>query len=154
MSTNGIIKTLKKKVNIQTEASLKSKIVSHKKIINSNISLSTKENDDNFLGQFSSELLNENIKFSGIISPFINPVPCFTVKNENSKKEIINKKCTYCKNVKTQMNLNNKENNNINDINDAQTDIEKSEKTKKLNKNNNLKNILKSLKISEKRIQI
>ena len=137
MSTNGIIKTLKKKVNIQTEASLKNKIVSHKKIINSNISLSTKENDDNFLGQFSSELLNENIKLSGIISPFINPVPCFTVKNENSKKEIINKKCTYCKNVKTQMNLNNKENN---DINDVQTNIEKSEQTKKLNKNNNLKN--------------
>ena len=88
MSTNGIIKTLKKKINIQTEASLKNKIVSHKKIINSNMSLSTKENDDNFLGQFSSELLNENIKLSGIISPFINPVPCFTVKNENSKKEI------------------------------------------------------------------
>ncbi len=140
MSGNGIIKTLRKKVTIPTEISSKKKLICHNKIIHSNISLSTKENDDNFLCQYSSELLNENIKLSGIISPFINPVPCFTVKNDNTKKkeEKISKKCTYCKNVKRRINyITNKENSDINDID---TNIDKSEKTKKIKKNQNLKN--------------
>ena len=135
---NEIIRTIKKKINDIPETSLKKKMIFHNKLLNSNNDIYKKEiEDNNFLCEFSSELLNENIKLSSIKSPFINPIPCFQVKNDNSKKQIIKKKGTFSKNLKTQVNfLNNLEinTNNINDI-DNNTDIDKSEKTKILSKN-------------------
>ena len=108
---NEIIRTIKKKINDIPETSLKKKMIFHNKLLNSNNDIYKKEiEDNNFLCEFSSELLNENIKLSSIKSPFINPIPCFQVKNDNSKKQIIKKKGTFSKNLKTQVNfLNNLE---------------------------------------------
>ena len=136
MSGKGIIRTFKKKVNIIPETSLKKKIISNNRLINVNKSLYQNEDDDNFLCQLSNELLNENIKLPGKVPPFINPVPCFTVKNDNSKKTI-SKRGTYYKNMKIQSNiLQNKENNidSSNDIIYVAKDNTKSEKTKINNK--------------------
>ena len=138
MSGNEIITTIKKKINDIPETSLKKKIIFHNKLLNSNNDIYKKEiEDNNFLNEFSSELLNENIKLSSITSPFINPIPCFKIKNDNSKKQIIKKKGTFSKNLKTQVNFLNNLEININKSNhiDNNTDIEKSEKTKILNKN-------------------
>ena len=132
MSGKGIIRTFKKKVNIISETSLKKKIINNNKLINVNKSLYRNEDDDNFLCQLSNELLNENIKLPGKVPPFINPVPCFTVKNDNSKKTI-SKRGTYYKNMKIESNiLQNKENNtdNSNDIIYVDKDNTQREKTK------------------------
>ena len=91
------------------------------------------EEEDDFIYDYSTELLNEN-KLSGILksSPFINPVPCFTVKNENSKNEI-KTRFTFCQNLKTQINLpKSKIQKNID--NDDNNNILK-EKTNIINKN-------------------
>ena len=138
MSGNGIIRTLKKKVNIIPEISLRKRIKFNNRYININKSLYQKENDDNLLCRLSNELLNENIKLSVKIPPFINPIPSLTVKNNNPKKTIISGKGTFCKNLKTQSNiLHNKENNinNSNDIIYISIDKNKREKTKINNTN-------------------
>ena len=91
------------------------------------------EEEEDFIYDYSTELLNEN-KLSGILksSPFINPVPCFTVKNENSKNEI-KTRFTFCQNLKTQINLpKSKIQKNI--VNDDNNNILK-EKTNIINKN-------------------
>ena len=108
MSGKETIKALRKKISLNKgilDNTIKNKYIYHNKIINSN-SLYKIENDDDIICEYSNELLNENIKLSGIISPFINPVPCFTVKNENYKKEIASR-VTFYKNLKTQINSNN-----------------------------------------------
>ena len=138
MSGNGMIRTLKKKVNIIPEISLRKRIKFNNRYININKSLYQKENDDNLLCRLSNELLNENIKLSVKIPPFINPIPSLTVKNNNPKKTIISGKGTFCKNLKTQSNiLHNKENNinNSNDIIYISIDKNKREKAKINNTN-------------------
>ena len=89
------------------------------------------ENEEDFTGEYSSELLNENIKLSGMLSPFINPIPCFTVKNDNYIKKEIKARYTFCKNLKNHINLSNKkdENKNENELDDYFKD-----KTKKIDK--------------------
>ena len=136
MSGKETMKTLRKKmINISdiSNNSFKKKILFHNKLLNSN-NLYKIDNDEDFICEYSNELLNENIKLSGIISPFINPIPCFTVKNDNSKKEI-SKNGTFFKNMKTQENLNNKENNNENNKSGVPYNLK--EKSKILNKDLN-----------------
>ena len=123
MSGKETMKSLRKKmINIP-------EISNKKKIIYNNLK------DDEFICEYSSELLNENIKLSGIISPFINPIPCFTVKNDYSKKKIASRG-TYFKNMKTQENFDRKENNN-----DTNEESDLKEKLKILNKNFNISHI-------------
>ena len=115
MSGKEMIRMIRKKVKDITEIpdnSLKRKNIHHNKLLNSKYNLG---NDEDFICEYSNELLNENIKLSGIISPFlINPIPCFTVNNDISKKKI-DSKGTFCKNIKTQIDIiNNKEKNNQN----------------------------------------
>ena len=113
MSGNEKIKTFRRKIGVIKDFpghTIKNKYIYHNKIVTSN-RLYKIDNDDYLIGENSNELLNENIKISGIISPFINPVPCFTVKNENSKKEI-ETRGILCKNLKTQINFLNKNNKN------------------------------------------
>ena len=135
MSGKEMIRIIRKKVKDITEVpdnTFKKKNIHHNKLLNSNNYKI--ENDEDFICEYSNELLNENIKLSGIISPFIiNPIPCFTVKNGNSKKKI-DSKGTFCKNIKTQIDIinnkeKNKQNNNKNEYND------KSQKTKILKRN-------------------
>lgn len=109
MSRNMAHKEKKKKINIDlTDNKFKKKVLFHNKLINSKNLIKIEDDDedeDDFIYDFSTELLNEN-KLSGILtsSPFINPVPCFTVKNENSKNEI-KSRFTFCPNLKTRINL-------------------------------------------------
>ena len=136
MYGNRIIRTFKKKVNIIPETSLKKKMINKNRLINVKKSLHQNEEDDNFFCQLSNDLLNENIKLPGKVPPFINPVPCFTVKNDNSKKTI-SKRGTYCKNMKIQSNILQNKDNSINISNDIlyfAIDNTKSEKTKINNK--------------------
>ena len=134
MSGKETMKSLRKKmINIPniSNNTFKKKIIYNNKILSPN-----HLKDDDFICEYSSELLNENIKLSGIISPFINPVPCFTVKNENAKKKIA-QRGTFFKNIKTQENLYNKENNNKNNIdNNDENDLKEKPTllTKNLNK--------------------
>ena len=108
MSENGFLSGRKKKLSNETQNNtLKNNILYNNKLLNSH-RMHKIENDDDFTGEYSSELLNENIKLSGMISPFINPIPCFTVKNENYVKKEIKARYTYCKNLKNQINLSNK----------------------------------------------
>ena len=135
MSGNKNSKILKKKLNeLQniSDNSVKKKVINHNKYINSN--LFKNEKDDDFIHDYSNDLLNENIKIRGIFTPFINPVPCFTVKNENSSK-IISCRETFNDNKKIQKNYKNKGNNKENNKDDDKEIIEKSKKTKLLNKN-------------------
>ena len=135
MSSNEAIKILRKKItsNINVpDNTIKNNHIyhNHNKIINSN-NLYKIDNEDDLMCEYSNELLNENIKLSNIISPFINPVPCFTVKNEHSEKEIANRG-TFCKNLKTQINFPTGKKNENNMTNNEKNN-DKSLKTKILN---------------------
>ena len=82
--------------------------------------------DDYIFNTSTNDLLNENIK----ISPMINPIPCFTVKNENlTKDEIVSQNTFY-----TNLNLNKNMSINIS-YNMNEEEISKKDKTKILNKN-------------------
>ena len=83
------------------------------------------------MSKYSNELLDENIK----LSPFINSIPCFTIKNENSKKEI-STRLTFCNSLKTKISyMDNKINNNYDDNNDINNNNNKKNKIKINNKN-------------------
>ena len=105
----------------QSEFSPKNKINIGNKFINSKIIKQT-EYDDDLIFNYSNDLLNENIK----LSPMINPVPCFTIKKENSPKDEISTQNTFYSNINKSLNINNSY--NIIEEN-------KKEKTKILNKN-------------------
>ena len=105
----------------QSEFSPKNKINIGNKFINSKIIKQT-EDDDDLIFNYSNDLLNENIK----LSPMINPVPCFTIKKENSPKDEISTQNTFYSNINKSLNINNSY--NIIEEN-------KKEKTKILNKN-------------------
>ena len=146
MSGNKIIKEKKKKKNNNNnikECTLRKSYLHPNKLIHSHNSFKI-ENDEEYICEYSNELLNENIKLSGIISPFINPIPCFVVKNENSKNEITSR-YTFCTNLKTQINFSKnrinlkKENENIqnyekNENEENTTEIDNNEITKISNK--------------------
>jgi len=120
MIENGILSTRKKKSSNETQDNtLKNNILYNNKILNSH-RMHKIENEDDFTCEYSSELLNENIKLSGMLSPFINPIPCFTVKNDNYIKKEIKARYTFCKNLKSKINLSNKkdENKNENELDD------------------------------------
>ena len=136
MSGNKNSKILKKKINEFANISdnaFKKKLINNKKYLNANL-LYKIENDDDFIKEYSNDLLNENIKIRGMFTPFINPVPCFTVKNDNSIKQL-SWRATICKNKKTQKNIKVKKTSKDNNKNNDQDVLEKSEKTKLLNKN-------------------
>ena len=129
---------IRKKVKDITEVpdnTLKKKNIYHNKLLNSNNYKI--ENDEDFICEYSNEILNENIKLSGIISPFfINPIPCFTVKNEKSKKKI-DSKGTLCNNIKTQINILSNKEKKFENYNSEYNDItnDKSQNTKILKRN-------------------
>ena len=64
-------------------------------------SLKNEKPDEDFI-YYSNELLSENIQ----ISPMINPIPCFTVKNESSTKEEISSLNTFYSNNNKKYNIN------------------------------------------------
>ena len=74
------------------------KKIRQKKILNPNKA----EKEESFICEFSNELMNEHIKKPEKFAPIINPVPCFIVKNDNSKN-IITKKGTFYNNLNTHM---------------------------------------------------
>ena len=78
----------------QSEFSPKNKINIGNKIINSK-KLKNKEDDEDLIFNYSNDLLNENIK----LSPMINPIPCFTIRKENSQKEEISTQNTFYSNI-------------------------------------------------------
>ena len=80
--------------------------------------------DDYIFNTSTNDLLNENIK----ISPMINPIPCFTVKNENLTKDEIASQNTFYTNLNKNMSINISYNMN-------EEEISKKDKTKILNKN-------------------
>ena len=82
--------------------------------------------DDYIFNTSTNDLLNENIK----ISPMINPIPCFTVKNENLTKDEIASQNTFY----TNLNLNKNMSINIS-YNMNEEEISKKDKTKILSKN-------------------
>jgi hypothetical protein len=82
--------------------------------------------DDYIFNTSTNDILNENIK----ISPMINPIPCFTVKNENLTKDEIASQNTFY----TNLNLNKNMSINIS-YNMNEEEISKKDKTKILNKN-------------------
>ena len=61
------------------------------KLINFTRIKKSKKVDDYIFNTSTNDLLNENIK----ISPMINPIPCFTVKNENLTKDEIASQNTF-----------------------------------------------------------
>ena len=96
------------------------------KLINFTRIKKSKKVDDYIFNTSTNDLLNENIK----ISPMINPIPCFTVKNENlTKNEIASQNTFY-----TNLNLNKNMSINIS-YNMNEEEISKKDKTKILNKN-------------------
>ena len=101
MSGNEMIAPIRKKY-IDIEDNTDNKL-NQKNNINLLNDLKKKEIDEDFMFQCSNELLNENIKLSGILSPFINPIPHFKVKNDNPKREISSRN-TFYKVLKTQEN--------------------------------------------------
>lgn len=131
-------KEKRKKINIDlTYNKFRKRVLFYNKISNTQNLIKIgdgEEEEDDFIYDYSTELLNEN-KLSGILtsSPFIiNPVPCFTVKSENSKNEI-KTRFTFCQNLKTQINLSKSKNQKSID-NDDNNNIFK-ENTKIINKN-------------------
>ena len=64
------------------------------KLINITKLKTSQKEDDFFLNTSTNDLLNENIK----LSPMINPIPCFTVKNENLTKDEISARNTFYSN--------------------------------------------------------
>ena len=126
-------KEKRKKIKIElTDNKFRKRVLLHNKISNKK-NLIKIEDEDDFLYDYSTELLNEN-KISGILtsSPFINPVPSFTVRNENSKKEI-KTRFTFFQNLKTQINLSKSNKQKRNDSRDHNNVLK--EKTKIINKN-------------------
>jgi len=107
----------------KSEFSPKSKINLGNKFINSKELKKIKKEEDYIL-DYSNDLLNENIK----LSPMINPIPCFTVKKENSTKDEISTQNTFYSNNNNHMNINTSY--NIKEENENKKD-----KTKILNKN-------------------
>ena len=104
----------------KSEFSLKSDLNPGNKFITSKESKNIEKEED-YIFNYSNDLLNENIKFS----PMVNPIPFFTVKKENStKNEITTQNTFYSKN-------NNNKQMNINNIKEEN----KKDKTKILNKN-------------------
>lgn len=96
------------------------------KLINFTRIKKSKKVDDYIFNTSTNDLLNENIK----ISPMINPIPCFTVKNENLTKDEIASQNTFY----TNLNLNKNMSINIS-YNMNEEEICKKDKTKILNKN-------------------
>lgn len=96
------------------------------KLINFHRIKKSKKVDDYIFNTSTNDLLNENIK----ISPMINPIPCFTVKNENLTKDEIASQNTFY----TNLNLNKNMSINIS-YNMNEEEISKKDKTKILNKN-------------------
>ena len=96
------------------------------KLINFTRIKKSKKVDDYIFNTSTNDLLNENIK----ISPMINPIPCFTVKNENLAKDEIASQNTFY----TNLNLNKNMSINIS-YNMNEEEISKKDKTKILNKN-------------------
>ena len=86
----------------QSEFSPKNKINIGNKIINAK-KLKNKEDDEDLIFNYSNDLLNENIK----LSPMINPIPCFTIRKENSPKEEISTQNTFYSNINKNLNINN-----------------------------------------------
>ena len=96
------------------------------KLINFTRMKKSQKVDDYIFNTSTNDLLNENIK----ISPMINPIPCFTVKNENLTKDEIASQNTFY----TNLNLNKNMSINIS-YNMNEEEISKKDKTKILNKN-------------------
>ena len=96
------------------------------KLINFTRIKKSKKVDDYIFNTSTNDLLNENIK----ISPMINPISCFTVKNENLTKDEIASQNTFY----TNLNLNKNMSINIS-YNMNEEEISKKDKTKILNKN-------------------
>ena len=109
----------------KTKSTSKEKENSEKLINYTRIKKSQKV-DDYIFNTSTNDLLNENIK----ISPMINPIPCFTVKNENLTKDEIASQNTFY----TNLNLNKNMSINIS-YNMNEEEISKKDKTKILNKN-------------------
>ena len=109
MSRNMANKEKRKKINIDlSDNKFKKSVIFHNKLSNTKNLIKIEDDDedeDDFIYDYSTELLNEN-KSTGLLSssPFINSVPCFTVKNENSKNKI-KSRFTFCQNLKTQINF-------------------------------------------------
>ena len=139
MSKNTINKQhIRKKINNDMiNNALKKNLLYQNNIFHSHNLFKTKEDDDyDYMSKYSNELLDENIK----LSPFINSIPCFTIKNENSKKEI-STRLTFCNSLKTKISyMDNKINQNYDDNND----INNNNKKNKIKINN--KNLKKSYK--------
>ena len=96
------------------------------KLINCSKIKKKQKEDDVLFNSSTNDLLNENIK----LSQMINPIPCFTVKNENFQKDEIGSKNTFYSNK----NIN--ENISINISYNMNEEIaNKKDKTKILNKN-------------------
>ena len=96
------------------------------KLINFTRIKKSKKVDDYIFNTSTNDLLNENIK----ISPMINPIPCFTVKNENLTKDEIASQNTFYTNLNSNKNMSINISYNMNE-----EEISKKDKTKILNKN-------------------
>ena len=105
----------------KSEFSLKSDLNPGNKFITSKESKNIEKEED-YIFNYSNDLLNENIK----LSPIVNPIPFFTVKKENSTKNEITTQNTFYSNNNKQLNIN---------ISYNIKEENKKEKTKILNKN-------------------
>ena len=105
----------------KSELSLKSDLNPGNKFITSKESKNIEKEED-YIFNYSNDLLNQNIKFS----PMVNPIPFFTVKKENSTKNEITTQNTFYSNNNKQLNIN---------ISYNIKEENKKEKTKILNKN-------------------
>ena len=88
----------------KSEFSIKSEINRGNKYMNSKELKRIEKEEDNIFNS-SNDLLNENIK----LTPMINPIPCFSVKKENSTKDEISTQNTFYSN-----NINSNNNNQMN----------------------------------------
>jgi len=109
----------------KSEFSIKSEIYPGNKYMNSKELKKIEKEEDNIFNS-SNDLLNENIK----LTPMINPIPCFTVKKENSTKDEISTQNTFYSN-----NINSNNNQMNTNISYNIKEENKKEKTKILNKN-------------------
>jgi hypothetical protein len=98
--------------------------MSGKTYINSKV-LKKVEKVENNIFNNSNDLLNENTK----LSPIINHIPCFLVRNENSTKDEISTQNTFHSHINKQTNINKSYN---------MQDENKKDKTKILNKNSKI----------------
>ena len=143
MSRNQIFQTLRKKVNDTNIRNhlLEKKIMSHNKLLNSKKFKIKK--DEDFLCEISNELLNEKIILSGIKTPLINPIPCFTVRNDNYRKKN-SARGTFFQIMNSQEIINKEDNKrNIDNkvkINDKVKKIKLLNEKSQVNRDNNLTN--------------